>query len=120
MRPQYSLPKRTVVTTENTAKRYQPRSAPEDGQVSAHYTEDVHNGQQLALVDAEIRHGCHERHVFQVDALPKEARQRKRSKRDEQTDIDRLTLGDLPPRLTGSSSCSKFQGSSARRGCGAP
>ena len=25
MRPQYSLPNSTVVTTENTAKRYQPR-----------------------------------------------------------------------------------------------
>src|SRR5687768_3062128 len=71
----------------------------ENRQVAAHDAEDVHDRQQLALVDAEVHHGCDERHVLQLDAFPKKTRERERRKRCKQPYIESLARQQLLPRL---------------------
>jgi hypothetical protein len=60
------------------------------GQVAAHQAEHVDDGDELALVEAEIEDGCDEGDVFQPDALPKKAHECEHRERSHSGEVERL------------------------------
>ena len=90
-----------------------PRQAvAEDRQVAAEQAEDVDDGEQRALPDADVDHRRDQRHVLERHALAEEAGERQRAERDDEADVHRLRADVV---RTSSAPLPLLQGSRIRR-----